>query len=167
MDFATVFRNFHIMKQFYSGRQQQHKRLCCNCRFLKYNNTKGGFAYAKEWFYCMVISFSELRAREVIRICDAETLGCVTDLIFDTCSGRICSLCVSPPCSVKGMLQGSVIVVPWDAVQCIGAECILVNMKQEECCPTPRRMKKPRCWEDHDSWNVKKMWILKRHLLYW
>ena len=92
----------------------------------------------------MAVSFSELRAKEVVRICDAETLGCVSDITFDACSGKICALCVSPPCSVKDMWQGNIIVVPWEAVNCIGTECILVNMKQEECCtcPGPKRRKK-------------------------
>jgi sporulation protein YlmC with PRC-barrel domain len=38
----------------------------------------------------MTVSFSELRAKEVIRLCDAENIGCVSDLILDGEKGCIC-----------------------------------------------------------------------------
>ena len=92
----------------------------------------------------MTVSFSELRAREVVRLCDAKTLGCVTDLTLDACTGRICALCVSPPCSVREMWQGNIIVVPWDAVKCIGDACILVDLRPEDCCVCQKPSRKKR-----------------------
>ncbi len=78
-----------------------------------------------------MLSYSDLRLKEVIRVCDASTVGCVTDLMFDECTARVSALCVTP--MTAGALFGrkkrcGVISVPWDAIVRIGEHCILVNL---------------------------------------
>ena len=42
----------------------------------------------------MDISFSSLRCKDVINVCDGKNLGNITDIIIDTCCGRILGIIV-------------------------------------------------------------------------
>ena len=42
----------------------------------------------------MEISFCDLRAKEVVNICDGKLLGNIVDLVFDSCSARITGIVV-------------------------------------------------------------------------
>lgn len=89
----------------------------------------------------MLISFCELRSKEVINIPDGKRLGCVTDLELETESGRILSLIVPCPCRFFGLF-GSVgrYVIPWSCIRRIGDDLILV----EVCLDEVRRQKEKR-----------------------
>ena len=83
-------------------------------------------------------TFSELRAKEVIRLCDAECIGYVSDLVLDlscgcTC-GRITALCVVPAGGVTALFSRTRITVPWERVRCIGRQTILVDIVPGDCC---------------------------------
>lgn len=82
----------------------------------------------------MTVSFSELRAKEVIRICDAECIGCVADLILDGDGGCIRALCVIPSAGLGALFSGERTVIPWEKICCIGRDTVLVSMTAEECC---------------------------------
>lgn len=79
------------------------------------------------------ISFSELRTKEVIRLCDAEVIGCVIDLLFDGESGRICALCAAPSNGFCSVFSGERTVIPWERVRCIGRDTVLVDVRAEDC----------------------------------
>ncbi len=91
----------------------------------------------------MILAISDLRGREVVRVCDAQTIGCVSDATFDSCTGRICALYVVPSgLGIADLWRGEVIVVAWERVECIGDNCILVNMRKEDCSVCAQRRKK-------------------------
>ena len=81
----------------------------------------------------MTGSFSELRAKEVIRICDAACVGCAADLLLDAERGCICALCVMPLSGFGAFFGGARIVIPWERVRCIGKDTILVDVSAEDC----------------------------------
>ena len=82
----------------------------------------------------MTTSFSELRAKEVIRLCDAENIGCVSDLILDGEKGCICALCVTPLSGLGGLFSSERTVIAWERIRCIGRDTVLVDVAPEECC---------------------------------
>ncbi len=93
-------------------------------------------------------TFSELRAKEVIRLCDAECIGYVSDLVLDlscgcTC-GRITALCVVPAGGVTALFSRTRITVPWEKVRCIGRQTILVDLAPEDCCGEERNTRTHR-----------------------
>ncbi len=75
------------------------------------------------------MSFSELRAKEVINICDGRRLGRPIDLIL---SDRACAeaLVVPGQYSLKNMVKGfrEGIVIPWKQIRRIGDDVILVEL---------------------------------------
>ncbi len=82
----------------------------------------------------MMVSYQSLRWKEVICVSDASTVGVVTDLIFDECSARVCSLCVTPlgfcnPFAKKHAKRGGCVTVPWEKIVRMGENCILVDLK--------------------------------------
>ena len=42
----------------------------------------------------MEISFNNLRCKDVVNVCDGKNLGNITDIIFDTCCGKIIGIIV-------------------------------------------------------------------------
>ena len=73
------------------------------------------------------------RDKEVINSCDGRRLGFVTDIEFDVCDGRITAIVIP----VKtGLLGCENVVVPWEKIQKIGEDIILVDA--EGCCPPPK-----------------------------
>ena len=81
----------------------------------------------------MTVSFSELRAKEVIRLCDAESIGCVSDLLFDRGNGCICALCVVPSGGFGTLFSHEQVVIGWEKIRCIGRDTILVDICPEDC----------------------------------
>ena len=81
----------------------------------------------------MTVSFSELRAKEVIRLCDAECIGCVSDILFDCRGGCICALCVTSVSGLGAVFCGERTVIPWEKIRCIGRETILADISAEDC----------------------------------
>lgn len=80
----------------------------------------------------MTVPFSELRAKDVIRLCDAECIGCVSDLLLDVQTGCISALCVTPVHG-WGVLPGGQRVIRWERVRCVGRDTVLVDVTAEEC----------------------------------
>ena len=73
-------------------------------------------------------TFSELRRKEIINICDGARLGCVCDLELDDCTGQICSLIVPGPTRFWGLFRSSEeLVIPYCKIQKIGDDVILVQ----------------------------------------
>lgn len=86
---------------------------------------------------------AELRLKEVINICDGARLGYVGDLEVDIMCGRVVALVVPGPCWFFGLFgRGEDYVIPWDAIDKIGDDIILVRW--ETSCP--RRDKEKHRW---------------------
>lgn len=75
------------------------------------------------------MSFSELRAKEVINICDGRRLGRPIDLVFSDCA-CIEALVVPGQYSLKNMVKGfrEGVVIPWNRIRRIGDDVILVEL---------------------------------------
>ena len=75
----------------------------------------------------------ELREKEVINVCDGERLGNVCDIDFEVKTGRICSLIIPGPCKILGILgRDHEFIIPYECVQRIGADVILVEINREK-----------------------------------
>ena len=89
-------------------------------------------------------TFSALREKEVINLCDGRRLGFVCDLEFELCDGRIKAIIVPGEGSLFGFGRCDVIVIPWDKIETIGSDAILVRVESGECCPPCDNDKKHR-----------------------
>lgn len=76
----------------------------------------------------------ELRKKEIINLIDGAKIGFASDFEFDQCDARILAL-VIPDCG--GFFgfggKGTDIVIPWDKIECIGEDTILVRINLSEC----------------------------------
>ena len=77
------------------------------------------------------INSAQLRQKDVINLCDGTRLGCITELEFDTCSGQICSLILSNG-GLFSFSKDCKIVLPWNRIECIGEDAILVKISSSE-----------------------------------
>ena len=84
----------------------------------------------------MFCSFCALREKEVVGICDGKRYGCVQDLEFDLCCGKIVAILV--PGGESGFHFGkkSFIRIPYDRIEKIGDDIILVSYSPP---PSPPR----------------------------
>lgn len=75
------------------------------------------------------MSFSELRSKDVINICDGRRLGRPIDLVLN---GNACAEAIVVPgqysirCLMKGFREG--IIIPWNRIRRIGDDVILVEL---------------------------------------
>ena len=92
----------------------------------------------------------ELRERDVINVCNGQRLGCVSELEIDVSCGRVTALIVAPDTLVSAVMKRGRTRVPWDRIQRIGCDTILVDLppappdKCDECESdlTPKKEKK-------------------------
>lgn len=76
---------------------------------------------------------SELSNKEVINLCDGKKLGCVSDVQVDICNGKLCAVIVPAEGKGLGLPKGSDIVIPWEKIERIGDDIIIVNIVIPEC----------------------------------
>ena len=75
------------------------------------------------------MKFSELRRKEVVNILDGKSLGCICDLIIDTCDGRILSMLLPGPFRFASIFGSeTTYCVPWCNICKIGEDVILVKV---------------------------------------
>ena len=74
---------------------------------------------------------ADLREKDVINVCDGTCLGCPEDFEVDTKCGKIIALIVVGERSLLGFKK-DVFIVPWDKIQCIGEDTVLVRLNPEE-----------------------------------
>lgn len=90
--------------------------------------------------YCRIADF---RCKEVINICTGFRLGYISDVEFDASNGSITALIVPGPCRFFGLLgREDDYLLPWDCIDRIGEDIILVNIPGE--CRRCRSEKKRR-----------------------
>jgi len=74
-------------------------------------------------------TFSALKHKEVINICDGARLGCICDLELDPCSGCISAIIVPGPARLWGILRSDEeLVIPYCKINKIGDDVILVEI---------------------------------------
>ena len=84
-----------------------------------------------------ICSTGDIRDKEIINLCDGMRLGYATDFEISVCDARIVSLIVPACGGFLGLSQGEGIVIPWDKIECIGEDTILVKVNTNElskCC---------------------------------
>ena len=87
-------------------------------------------------------STCELREKEVINLCDGSRLGCPCDFEFNVCEGKITAIIVPRSAGFLGLSHSHDLVIPWNKIECIGEDAILVRLSPAECSPPEKDRKK-------------------------
>ena len=82
------------------------------------------------------MTLAELRTKEVIDVHDGKRLGRVMDIEFCTADSRVTALVVPAETSFLQTLRGEKcgLVIPWEDIQRIGDDVILVSTKCSCAC---------------------------------
>lgn len=90
-----------------------------------------------------IISTFEMRQKEVINLCDGSRLGYACDFEFCVEEGRIIAIIITAQSGFLGLGKVLEIVIPWDKIQCIGEDTVLVKIPTNEFshCQRPRKKK--------------------------
>ena len=90
----------------------------------------------------MQCGIADMRCKEVINVNNGFRLGFVSDVIFDTATGKILSLVVPGPYRFFGILgRYDDYIIPWGDIRKIGDDIILV---ETDCRPRmDKKQKKP------------------------
>lgn len=81
-------------------------------------------------------STADLRRLEIVNLCDGSRLGYASDFEFDCEDARILALVVCGSGGIFGFGRDDDLIIPWNQIECIGEDTILVKMTQQElsCC---------------------------------
>ena len=79
-----------------------------------------------------ICSTDDIRDKEIINLCDGMRLGYATDFEIDVCSAKIVALIVPSGGGFLGLSKGEMTVIPWDKIECIGEDTILVRVNPSE-----------------------------------
>lgn len=91
------------------------------------------------------LSYCELRAKEVVNATDGKRMGRIVDILFSRDDGMVCGIVV--PLSRRNVFaKNQDLYIPWNCVQKIGEDVILVQLSMDMdgrmCCnknePTPK-----------------------------
>lgn len=75
-------------------------------------------------------SISDLKMKEVINTADGKRLGTITDIEIDVDSGKLTAIVVPGAGKFLGLFgRNEDIVIPWDKINKIGFDVILVETK--------------------------------------
>lgn len=75
---------------------------------------------------------AQLRDKDVINLCNAARIGYINEIEFDSCSGQICSLVLCRDNGWLSFTKEEDLVLPWNRIECIGEDAILVKIPEEE-----------------------------------
>lgn len=76
----------------------------------------------------MIVRIAELKDRQVVCVKDGAILGYVGDIELDTENGKLSSLVIFGKAKGLGLFgREDDLVIPWDSIDIIGDETILVN----------------------------------------
>lgn len=104
----------------------------------------------------MACTTCDLREKDVINVCNGQKLGYVAELEIDTDCGKVTALIVGGESISSILFSKNRIRVPWDKIQRIGKDTILVDMpllsheKCDDCESEPGRKdacKRPKWWK--------------------
>jgi YlmC/YmxH family sporulation protein len=87
-----------------------------------------------------VCSTEDIRKKEIINLCDGARLGCATDFEISLCDAKITALIIQSGawfCFGKG----DKLVIPWENIECIGEDTILVKMESVKQSPSKSKRK--------------------------
>ncbi len=84
----------------------------------------------------------DFRDKEVICVSDGRRLGYVFEIEFDVCDGRITAIVVCAEGGLLGIKKGESLVIPWDKIQKIGEDIILIDGIDLPCIERSCRRRK-------------------------
>ena len=93
----------------------------------------------------MVERYSTFRCKEVINICDGCRLGYVDDVELRVPEGQVIAVIVYGPCRFFGLFgKGEEYYIPWECIQRVGDDIILVDkpIQRRESIPERKRRRK-------------------------
>ncbi len=73
------------------------------------------------------ITFAELKNKDVVNLCDGSSLGCVSDIEFNPCSGGISAIILPGNGLLAALSAKNRILIPWCDIERIGKDTILVR----------------------------------------
>ena len=90
-------------------------------------------------------STADFRRLEIINLCDGARLGCACDFEFDCEDAQILALVIHGSGGFLGFGREDDLIIPWDNIECIGEDTILVKVNTGElskCCGEKKKGKK-------------------------
>lgn len=82
-------------------------------------------------FHGNIMTFCELRDKEVVNIIDGKRLGCVIDIEFDITCGIIRKLILPPQGKYFSFFSSrDNLIINWDCIERIGYDLILVRLTE-------------------------------------
>ena len=88
---------------------------------------------------------SELREKEVVNLCDGTRLGSPSEFEFCVSDGKIASMIIPRPSGFLGLSHANDLTIPWNKIECIGEDTILVRVNTNElgkCCSDKKKNRK-------------------------
>ena len=93
----------------------------------------------------MQCRIQDLRRKEVINICDGCRLGYVADVDIRVPEGQVVAIVVYGPCRFFGLFgRGEEYYIPWECIQRIGDDIILIDKPFQRRDPTLDRKRRKR-----------------------
>ncbi len=86
----------------------------------------------------------DFREKDVINVSDGRRIGSVSEVEFNTCDGRLTAIVVPLGTGFFGMGCKDKVCIPWERIQCIGEDVILVDASGLLPPPPPPGKKKGR-----------------------
>ena len=81
----------------------------------------------------MLCRITDLRYKEVVNVNDGSCMGGVSDVEIDTCCARVEAVVIFGRARLFGLLgREEDSVIPWNQIECIGEDTVLVKY-----CPPP------------------------------
>ena len=81
----------------------------------------------------MEMTFCTLKNKDVINICDGRNYGTISDLVFDTCCGKITGIIVPASKSFLNFFKANNdLFIPYNRICKIGKDIILVDIIQQQ-----------------------------------
>ena len=91
---------------------------------------------------CCISTLDAMKNKEVINICDGRRLGYVVDGQIDIVQGKLLSIIVPGECNFLGISRGDDILIPWECIERIGDDIILVKVTDiYQRCETAKKRK--------------------------
>ncbi len=88
----------------------------------------------------MSCKFTDLQCKEVICIANGQRLGFISDVLVDLPEGKVNAILVPGPAKLLGLAGcRDDFIIPWNCIQRIGPDIVLVDTKPEDC-----RVSRPR-----------------------
>lgn len=79
----------------------------------------------------VITTFSELKNKEVINLCDGSLLGCIGDIEVNTCTGEITAIVLPGSGLLASLSPKNRVTVPWRDIERIGKDTILVKFESD------------------------------------